>query len=65
MRAHPLFTDVLRAYSTCKRPIIGSIPPLEASEEVLFREFSSEDHPLLKDGSEVVFASEILNLECL
>jgi hypothetical protein len=83
MRAHPLFRDVLRLYSLCKRPIIGSIPPLEvlaglssrrlnktstnfdskhpdrvtyfalpqASEEVLFKEFSDEDHPLLKDAS--------------
>jgi len=53
MCAHPLFRDMLCAYSTCKRPFIWLIPPLEVSEEVLFREFSSEDHPLLKNGSEV------------
>ena len=49
MRSHPLFRDVLRQYSLCKRPVLGAIPPLEASEEVLFKEFSEEDHPLLKD----------------
>lgn len=34
MRSHPLFRDVLRQYAMCKRPILGAIPPLEASEEV-------------------------------
>jgi hypothetical protein len=49
MRSHPLFKDVLRAYALCKRPVLGAIPPLEASEEVLFKEFAEEDHALLKD----------------
>ena len=53
MRSHPLFVEVLRAYSLCKRPILGPIPPLEASEEVLFKEFSEEDHALLKDAEVV------------
>ena len=33
----------------CKRPVLGAIPPLEASEEVLFKEFAEQDHVLLKD----------------
>eukprot|EP00960_Hanusia_phi_P033542 750501-Hanusia_phi.AAC.4 len=49
MRSHPLFQDVLRAYVLCKRPVLGPIPPLEASEEVLFKEFAEEDHPSLKE----------------
>jgi len=35
MRSHPLFRDVLRQYALCKRPVLGPIPPLDASEEVL------------------------------
>eukprot|EP00287_Rhodomonas_sp_CCMP768_P018444 CAMPEP_0202814878 /NCGR_PEP_ID=MMETSP1389-20130828/5903_1 /ASSEMBLY_ACC=CAM_ASM_000865 /TAXON_ID=302021 /ORGANISM="Rhodomonas sp., Strain CCMP768" /LENGTH=309 /DNA_ID=CAMNT_0049486743 /DNA_START=30 /DNA_END=959 /DNA_ORIENTATION=+ len=52
MRRHPVFRDVLRAYVQCKRPVVASIPPLDQSEEVLFKEFAEEDHHLLRDDDE-------------
>ena len=52
MRKHPLFKEMLRAYALCKRPVLEDIPALEASEEVLFKEFAEEDHALLRQAEE-------------
>jgi hypothetical protein len=46
----------------CKRPIIGSIPRLEASEKVLFKEFAEEDHPFLKDPEVQVDCNDQSNI---